>query len=168
MLRWSPVNIACITGALWAQRGGRSILREARDEGRISSSRASSKMPRSPRLAYKAPVMQATLIRPYSQLSPWVEPSSEWSNKTFFGFSNLKFSKPFKMKQNSLPAYLAGETKGANENGGFTLEREDACFLPSRVIFHSLAILTWRDGVGVGSHLWANFDPVSPELQNDK
>ena len=59
------------------------------------------------------------------------------------------------MKQNSLPAYLAGETK-------------DARFLPSRVIFHSLAILTWRDGVGVGSHLWANFDPVSPELQNDK
>lgn len=72
------------------------------------------------------------------------------------------------MKQNSLPAYLAGETKGANENGGFTLEREDARFLPSRVIFHSLAILRWRDGVGVGSHLWANFDPVSPELQNDK
>ena len=78
------------------------------------------------------------------------------------------------MKQNRLPAYLAGarEIKGTNRNGGITLERArvlpSRAILISRVIFLSLAILRWRDGVGVGSHLWANFDPVSPQLQNDK
>ena len=64
------------------------------------------------------------------------------------------------MKQNSLPAYLAGarEIKGTNRNGGITLER--ACVFPSRallisrVIFLSLAILRWRDGGDVGSQLW--------------
>lgn len=33
-------------------------------------------------------------------------------------------------------------------------EQEDARVLPSRVIFLGLAILWWRDGVGVRSHLW--------------
>ena len=44
--------VACITGALRVKRGERGSLSEALDEGR--------KMPRSPRLAHKAPVMQAT------------------------------------------------------------------------------------------------------------
>ena len=43
--------VACITGALRVKRGERGSLSEALDEGR--------KMPRSPRLAHKAPVMQA-------------------------------------------------------------------------------------------------------------
>ena len=43
--------VACKTGALLAKRGERGILSEALDEGR--------KLPRSPRLAHKAPVMQA-------------------------------------------------------------------------------------------------------------
>ena len=56
---------ACITGALWAKRGERDILREARDEhesrdeGRRNFSfpplsRASRKILRSRRLAHKA------------------------------------------------------------------------------------------------------------------
>ena len=76
-----PVTIlACITGALRAKRGERSISkreknirRESRGGEKIKlyffllpSSRASRKMPRSPRLAHKAPVMriymQATTI----------------------------------------------------------------------------------------------------------
>lgn len=63
------------------------------------------------------------------------------------------------MKQNSLPAYLAGarEIKGANRNGGITLERArvlpSCALLITRVIFLSLAILRWRDGGGVGSNL---------------
>ena len=52
------------------------------------------------------------------------------------------------MKQNSLPAYLAGETKGANENGGFTLEREDARFLPPRASYF-IAWLFLRGGTGL-------------------
>ena len=43
--------VACITGALRVKRGERGSLSEALDEGR--------KMPRSPRLAHKVPVMQA-------------------------------------------------------------------------------------------------------------
>ena len=43
--------VACITGALRVKRGERGSLSEALDEGR--------KMPRSPRLAHKAPAMQA-------------------------------------------------------------------------------------------------------------
>ena len=64
------------------------------------------------------------------------------------------------MKQNSLPAYLAGarEIKGANRNGGITLERArvlpSRALLTSRAIFLSLAIPRWRDGSDVGSHLW--------------
>ena len=47
-----------------------------------------------------------------------------------------------------------------------TLERarvllSRALLIISRVIFLSLAILRWRDGGGVGSHLWGHFDPVS-------
>ena len=55
---------ACITGALWAKRGERAILREtpgdceSRDEaGRMF--RAWRKLLRLPSLAHKAPVMQA-------------------------------------------------------------------------------------------------------------
>ena len=64
------------------------------------------------------------------------------------------------MKQNSLPAYVAGarEIKGTNRNGGITLERArlllSRALLISRVIFLSLAILRWRDGGDVGLHLW--------------
>lgn len=64
------------------------------------------------------------------------------------------------MKQNSLPAYLAGarEIKGANKNDGITLERARVlplrALLITRVTFLSLAILRWRDGGDVGSHLW--------------
>ena len=52
--------VACITGALWAKQGERGSLSEARDDSR--SSRASRKMPRSPCLAHKAPVMQANFV----------------------------------------------------------------------------------------------------------
>ena len=51
-----------MTGALWAKRGERDISRgalherEARDEGKRKIKREIS---RSPRLAHKAPVMQA-------------------------------------------------------------------------------------------------------------
>ena len=56
--------MACITGALWAKRGERAILREtpgdceSRDEGGRMF-RAWRKLLRLPRLAHKAPVMQA-------------------------------------------------------------------------------------------------------------
>ena len=70
-------ELACMTGALWAKRGERDISRGARDEGKrkiklyfsfiflFPSSRASRscraprEISRSPRLAHKAPVMQA-------------------------------------------------------------------------------------------------------------
>ena len=78
-----------MTGALWAKRGECDISREARDEGKrkkyiffiflFPSSRASRscraprEISRSPRLAHKAPVMQAipqytylTLTQPYN------------------------------------------------------------------------------------------------------
>ena len=62
--------IVCITGALWAKRGERGILREARharDEGR-------SKMPRLPRLAHEVPVMQAMLPTTFTRTGwhPWL------------------------------------------------------------------------------------------------
>ena len=47
-------NIACITGTLWAKRGKRGILFLPSSR----ACRASRKMPRSPRLVHKAPVMQ--------------------------------------------------------------------------------------------------------------
>ena len=56
--------MACITGALWAKRGERALLREAPDEceSRGEGRRmfhAWRKLLRLPRLAHKAPVMQA-------------------------------------------------------------------------------------------------------------
>ena len=68
------LNVACMTGALWAKRGERDISRgarherEARDEG-ISFPRLALRAPReisrSPCLAHKAPVMQANLNENY-------------------------------------------------------------------------------------------------------
>ena len=46
------MELACITSALWAKQGEHDISH---------SFRASRKMPRSPRLAHKAPVMPATV-----------------------------------------------------------------------------------------------------------
>ena len=49
--------VACITGALRVKRGERGSLSEARNERKALDE--GRKMPRSPRLAHKAPVMQA-------------------------------------------------------------------------------------------------------------
>ena len=71
MIGLGDEHCACIIGTLWAKRGERGILREARDKhesrdegGRNTKlyfffsplSRASRKILRSPRLAHKAPV----------------------------------------------------------------------------------------------------------------
>ena len=62
-------TLACITGALWAKGGERGIFYEAQNEGRRKIKHRApplvscfaQKMPRSPRLAHKAPVMQAAV-----------------------------------------------------------------------------------------------------------
>lgn len=65
--KWEPpvslecVVLACLTGALWAKRDERSILRKARDEVLLPSSCDSREMPRSPRLGHKAPVILASV-----------------------------------------------------------------------------------------------------------
>jgi len=60
--------LAGITGALRAKLGERGISRQARDERRrkikafFSPPLVSREMPRSPRLAHKAPVMQDNVL----------------------------------------------------------------------------------------------------------
>ena len=49
--------VACIARALLAKRGERGILSEALDERKAQDE--GREMPRSPRLAHKAPIMQA-------------------------------------------------------------------------------------------------------------
>ena len=76
---WNFKIIACMTGALGAKRGERDISRGARDEGKrkkyfIFSLRLVSRfalISRSPRLAHKAPVMQAIKIIECNAFIQW-------------------------------------------------------------------------------------------------
>ena len=85
-----------MTGALWAKRGERDISRrarherEARDEEKrksfiflFPSSRAS----RSPRLAHKGPVMQASAQAIVFETSPGLSPNSK--NKISWSYAKM-------------------------------------------------------------------------------
>ena len=80
-------SVACITGALRAKLDERGLSREARGEGRVffSAPRLAfrEKMPRSPRLTHKAPVMRKLTF--HGNLSLFSEVKSHcFSNKTVF------------------------------------------------------------------------------------